>query len=248
MAKLLISSITEQSQKLGDLANQINNSGISKKDEWIDDKEFFKFKQSATALKNKGEISQKEFNAIFGLVIKDNTKSYTSSYENYKKSEVQKEEKEKEIVRLKKDINNIREKLYKGRYSSIIQKQNGLTESQKDAAFGTCSAVSVCTLGLNFFGGAALGISSIEALGISTAAATSYAGFLGAGAATLTAGAVGAALGVALPGLIVAGGCYLYNKYTKDKDLKFIQQCQQENPELYNALKQAEKQLAELQK
>jgi hypothetical protein len=236
--------------------NEIRNETLRKAAEYADNKKnggngngILESKEESLFTRKASE-SFSDLNVVndYAKLLGYDVQKKDNAYGNYKRSEVQKEKKEKEIVRLKKDINNIREKLYKGRYSAIVQKQKGLTKSQKNAALGTCSATTLYTLGLNFFGGAALGISSIEALGISTAAATTYAGFLGAGAATLTAGAIGAAAGVALPGLIVAGGCYLYNKYTKDKDLNFIQQCQQENPELYNALKQAEKQLAELQK
>lgn len=62
----------------------------------------------------------------------------------------------------------------------------------------------------------------------------------------------GMALGLVVGGVIIAGVVKVYNKIDQKihekEDEQFLRQCEKQNPDLYKALKYAEKQLAELQK
>lgn len=223
MAKLLISAITEQSLKLGNLANQVNNSGISKKDEWIDDKEFFKFQQDATALKNKGEISQKEFNAIFGLVMTDNTKvnndsiSYNKAMKNVEKTET----KQKKINELKNNIAKLRNKLYKGKWDEIRNRGCGA-----GLIIGIPSLCTGAVLGMKYgaFAGASIG------------------GPVGAGIGLVLGAAAGIGVGALATHGIVSGTRALSG------DKEFMRKCEQEDPTTYRAIQYAERELAKLEK
>ena len=238
MATIDINSIGNA--KLKQLATKIDNSSISAKDNQIDDKEFGIFEQMAkTYLLDKKEITTEDYKAIFGLDKADNkVKTDSLAYVQAKKdiakadSLAQVKEKEKEtqiknekISELKSNIEKMRNKLYKGKVNEL-RKDSKLNFGQKVCSMS--AGTLPVSLGL-IYGLLAEGEVAGSALAV-------IGGSMG----------IGLAVGIGVAG-VIAGGCYLYNKYTSNKDIKFMKQCEQENPQLYQALQYAEKELAKLE-
>lgn len=235
MATIDINSISNA--KLKQLATEIDNSNVSAKDNQIDDKEFGVFKQMAKIhLLDKKEITNDDYKAIFGLENNVNTDSlaYVQAQKDITRADSLAQVKEKEtqnknekISKLKTNIAKMRNKLYKGKFNEL-RKDTKLSEDQKASAMtaGVISANLGVTLGF------------IGALSDSIGGALAVIG-VGTG--------IGLVAGAAIAGVIV-GGSYLYNKYSSNKDIEFMKQCEEENPQLYKALQYAEKELAKLEK
>ena len=238
MATIDINSIGNA--KLKQLATEIDNSNVSAKDNQIDDKEFGVFKQMAKIhLLDKKEITTEDYKAIFGLEkadnkIKTDSLAYVQAKKDIAKADSLAQVKEKEtqiknekISELKSNIEKMRNKLYKGKFNEL-RKDTKLSEDQKTSAItaGVISANLGVTLGI------------IGALSDSIGGALAVIG-VGTG--------IGLVAGAAIAGVIVSGS-YLYNKYSSNKDIEFMKQCEQENPQLYQALQYAEKELAKLEK
>lgn len=236
MATIDINSIGNA--KLKQLATEIDNSNISAKDNQIDDKEFGIFKQMAKSyLLDKKEITTEDYKAIFGLEkadnkIKTDPLAYVQAKKDIAKADSLAQVKEKEtqiknekISELKSNIEKMRNKLYKGKFNEL-RKDSKLNFGQKVCTM-SAGALPV-SLGL-IYGLLAHGNVAGSALAV-------IGGSMG----------IGLAVGIGLAG-VIAGGCYLYNKYTSNKDIEFMKQCEQENPQLYQALQYAEKELAKLE-
>lgn len=236
MATIDINSISNA--KLKQLATEIDNSKISAKDNQIDDKEFGIFEQMAKSyLLDKKEITTDDYKAIFGLEkadnkIKTDSLAYVQAKKDIAKADSLAQVKEKEtqiknekISELKTNIEKLGNKLYKGRFKDL-RTDSKLSFGQKfiSADVGVLPAVVGAIYGL---------ISHGEVVGSALAV---IGGPIG----------IGLAVGVGVAG-VIAGGCYLYNKHTSNKDIKFMKQCEQENPQLYQALQYAEKELAKLE-
>lgn len=229
MTTLNISTIKQYSRALGELAEEIDNSNVSKKDGNIDDKEFGIFKERAkTELLDKKLISDDNYKAIFGLEkqttpTKVNTDSltYTRALNNI-------DNKEKKISELKEKIRILKNHLYG---EELANKQT-FGEAKKDILnnvkdFSIKSAI-----------GSTLLVSSTAVIGSMMGLAVKAGVVLGS-IAGLTA--LGAATALIAGGICIGGKALLSKLDQNEKE-----NCEKNKPELYEALQAAERELNSL--
>ena len=223
MVTIDINSISNA--KLKQLAAEIDNSKISAKDNLIDDQELGLFKQRAKAeLLDKNQITNDDYKAIFGLE-KTNNKVNTDSLK-YENAISKIETKNKKIEELKSKISVLKNELY----GSELANKRTIDDVKKDAKQILKYSVA----------GGALFPTSVILLGSTMGLKVTAGAALGA----ICAGAGVGLVGGGLFGGAVIGVQSIIDKYNQSKKEK----CEQQNPEIFEALKCAEKELAELQK
>lgn len=224
------------STKLQQLAGEIDSSCLGNKNGKIDNGEFEIFKQSAQTYVLKDIVPLKDYREIFGFEtsgeqqVNTDSLAYVQAKKDIEQADIEAQKKKQaedkkniKIVELKHDIVRIRQELYKGKYDEL-KTGTKLTSDQTIMSFISGSLPANLGLGYGVLGW-------ISGEGASFLVAPTL---IGLGAGLLTVG-------------LVAGGCYLCNKYKSSKDIKYMQECEQENPQLYSALKYAEAKLAELE-